>query len=189
MAGFLLLGLVFVAAALGSLVHHGLSARDRPTMMEERVARLVRQLAVPAAARRAKNPVAPSEEVLRMARAHFADHCALCHDHDGSGRTPIGQGLYPKAPDMRSSATQSLSDGELFYIIVNGVRLTGMPACGQGSAEENADTWGLVRLIRHLPRLSTEELTEMRGLAPRTRRDLQEEAAEQRFLEGGDAVP
>ena len=64
------------------------------------------------------------------ARAHFADHCAICHANDGSGDTPIGRALWPKAPDMRLRETQDLSDGELFWIIENGIRFTGMPALG-----------------------------------------------------------
>ena len=63
--------------------------------------------------------------MIAEGRDHFADHCATCHANDGSGNTEMGRGLYPKAPDMRLPATQNLSDAELFYIIENGVRLTG----------------------------------------------------------------
>ncbi len=53
---------------------------------------------------------------LKEAREHFADHCALCHGNDGSGKTEMGQNLYPKPPDMRQAQTQNLTDGELYYI-------------------------------------------------------------------------
>src|ERR1044071_549329 len=100
------------AIAVGSLLLHGVSARDQPTALEAFVARRLRHLAVPRSARQAQNPVQVTPEVLAEARAHFADHCALCHGNDGSGQTEMGQHLYPKAPDMRQDATQSLSDGD-----------------------------------------------------------------------------
>jgi mono/diheme cytochrome c family protein len=98
----------------------------------------MRNLAVPRGARNLRNPVAQTHEGLVEALAHFADHCASCHANDGSGQTEIGENLYPKAPDMRLPATQSLSDGELFYIIENGIRLTGMPAWGAGADDHDS---------------------------------------------------
>ena len=61
----------------------------------------------------------------------------------------MGRNLYPKAPDMRQSGTQRLSDGELYWIIENGVRLTGMPSWGDGSGNDQ-DTWKLVHVVRHM---------------------------------------
>src|SRR5262245_19367202 len=113
---------------LAVMLQRGFSARNQPMAVETFGARRLRHLAVPRSARAAKNPMKATSEVLAEARAHFADHCAGCHANDGSGQTEIGQNLYPKAPDMRQSETQSLSDGELFYIIHNGIRFTGMPA-------------------------------------------------------------
>ena len=54
--------------------------------------------------------------------------CVFCHGTDGSGRTPVGTNLYPRVPDLRAFLTQDLTDGDLHYIIENGVQLTGMPA-------------------------------------------------------------
>ena len=89
-----------------------------------------------------------SPESVKKGLEHFADHCAMCHANDGSGAAEMGRGLYPRVPDMRLPATQSLTDGELFYIIENGVRLTGMPAWGTGTPEGEEATWHLVRFIR-----------------------------------------
>jgi mono/diheme cytochrome c family protein len=110
------LGLVALTGVglVASIVVHGVSARDEPTAVATVVARAVRNLAVPSNLRRMTNPVPASAEVVAQGRAHFADHCALCHANDGSGQTTIGRNLYPKAPDMRLAATQSLSDGALF---------------------------------------------------------------------------
>ena len=74
--------------------------------------------------------------------------------NDGSGDTSIGRSLYPPAPDMRAARTQALSDGELFAIIENGIRLTGMPAWGTGTPEGERDSWALVHFIRRMPSLT-----------------------------------
>lgn len=182
--------LVVVAGAVTAvalLLQHGFSARDQPTAVEAFVARRLRHLAVPRSARQAKNPVPARPAVLAEARAHFADHCALCHGNDGSGQTEIGKNLYPKAPDMRQADTQALSDGELFYIIHNGIRLTGMPAWGEDPPEEDLDSWKLVHFIRHLPKISPEELEEMKKLNPKSPQELEEEEEIEKFLRGEDS--
>lgn len=102
--------------------------------------------------------------MLKQSRAHFAGHCAICHVNDGSGKTPIGKNVYPKAPDLRLSDTQSLSDGELFWVIHNGIRFTAMPAWGDSPPENDQDSWLLVHFIRHLPQITQEELDEMKSL-------------------------
>jgi hypothetical protein len=96
----------------------------------------------------------------------------------------FGLGLYPKPADLRNPEVQKLSDGELFWIIENGVRFTGMPAfSGHGGAEE--DTWRLVIFIRHLQHLTPEELAEMERYNPKGVEERLEEKEEDDFLNGG----
>ena len=132
---------------------HGFSAREKPTWYETLLARHARRLATDPGALGMKNPVPLTPLALAEARDHYADHCAICHANDGSGNTMIGRNLYPPAPDMRNGHTQELSDGEIFQIIRNGIRFTGMPGWG-GADHEN---WKLVLFIRHLPKLTPEE--------------------------------
>jgi mono/diheme cytochrome c family protein len=148
------LALLVAAPLVLRLREHGISARDEPTAVEAAVARSLRSWAIPARLRDARNPIEPSADALGRARAHFADHCASCHGNDGRGKTKLGQGLYPKAPDMTLPATQSLSDGELFAIIENGVRFTGMPGWGEPGPEDDPETWELVHFIRRLQHLT-----------------------------------
>jgi mono/diheme cytochrome c family protein len=162
---------------------NGFSARAEPGAVERLLVRAARHWAVPRAARDAVNPVAFSPEAWAESRAHFADHCASCHGNDGSGRTEMGQSLYPRAPDMRLSATQSLSDGELYWIIENGIRLTGMPAWGPGGGDD-ADTWKLVHFIRRLNDMSPGDVKAMGALNPKTPGELEEERDDARFLAG-----
>ncbi|HUC53020.1 MAG TPA: cytochrome c [Candidatus Cybelea sp.] len=168
-----------------SLLHDGLSARATPTRFETKVARAVRHLAIPSSAQATQNPVLASAEDLRDARLHFADHCAICHANDGGGKTMIGDGLYPKPPDLRMPATQNLTDGELFWIIENGVRFTGMPAFSSGGEHGGAqDSWKLVHFIRHLPHLTDAERIEMERYNPQGPDDRAEEQQENDFLNG-----
>ena len=178
----LLLILVGILGGVAYILSRGISARAEPSAAEAFIARHLRHLAIPRAAREAVNPVPVSPEVLMEAMEHFADHCAFCHANDGSGNTDIGKGLYPKPPDMKQSATQNLSDGELFYIIQNGVRFTGMPGFATDGSHE--DSWKLVRFIRHLPMITDEELAQMKEMNPKTPADLKEEEEIKRFLEG-----
>jgi len=188
-AGLALLGLAFAVAI--SLLHDGLSAKAAPGRLETFVARNARHLAIPSNARLTQNPLLDSPEVQREARLHFADHCAICHANDGSGNTPIGGGLYPKPPDLRLAPTQNLSDGELFWIIENGVRFTGMPAFSNSENQANngghagaLDSWKLVHFIRHLPRLTVAERLEMERYNPKGPEDRAEEQQENEFLNG-----
>ncbi len=141
-----------------TLKTRGFSARDKPSGFEEFLAEHARELATPAAAKKMKNPLTPSPLDIAEGRDHFADHCAICHANNGSGKPEIGRNMYPPAPDMRDAGTQSLTDGELFFIIRNGIRFTGMPGWG-GDDEDN---WKLVLFIRHLPQLSQKELEFMK---------------------------
>lgn len=172
------------AATFGSMtIRHGFSARDNPSRFEGYVAKAARMLSIPASERNAKNPFAPTPEVLSDARSHFADHCATCHGNDGSCKTEIGQNLYPKPPDMRRPETQSLTDGQIYYIIHNGIRLTGMPAWGGPGKDD--DSWKLVLFIRHLVEMTPQEMKEMEQFNPKSSADRSEEAEEQRFLNEG----
>jgi mono/diheme cytochrome c family protein len=177
----------FVVAIAASLLHDGLSSRAVPSKMEAAIARNAHLLSIPSDARSTQNPVIASEEDLRAALLHFADHCAACHDNNGSGQTMYGMGLYPRPPDLRLPATQNLSDGELFWIIENGVRFTGMPAfasAGDHDAHGGAlESWKLVHFIRHLPHLTSAERVEMERYNPKGPESRAEEQEENKFLD------
>ena len=173
-----------------TILSRGFSARDEPSSVEAWAAGRLRRMAVPRAAREARNPLKESPEILSGAMEHFADHCAICHANDGSGNTLIGKGLYPKPPDMRHAETQNLTDGELYYIIENGVRLTGMPAFGDESAGTgDEESWALVTFIRHLPQITVEEVATMKNMNPKSPAQLEKEERIRKFLEGDDTGP
>ena len=146
---------VLAALAADLVFYRGFRANAAVPPWEAALARRVRNLAIPRAERDKKNPVPVTSEYLEEGRDSFLTHCATCHGVDGSGKTPVGSNLYPRVPDLRSAATQNLSDGEIHYIIENGVQLTGMPAWNRSGAGD--DVWKLALFVRSLGPLSPSE--------------------------------
>src|SRR5277367_5086960 len=160
LAGVSLVGVM--CAAL--LIHRGFRATNQPSRIETIVAHTARNLSIPGAARNDRNPLEASQETLQAGRDAFMARCQTCHSHDGSGLTPVGQSLYLRVPDLRSASTQNLTDGEIHYIIENGVELTGMPAWGNPHEVQNNDSWKLVLYIRSLsPLRKPEQLQQMQA--------------------------
>ncbi len=187
---FLMIVIIGIASVGLYILARGISARDEPSAAEAFIARRLRHFAIPRHARELANPVQFTPEALARAKAHFADHCASCHGNDGRGATLIGRGLYPKPPDMAQAVTQQLTDGELYYIIENGVRFTGMPAFGEEAGDQQAtESWELVHFIRHLPSITDDEIAEMKKMNPKSPAELEKEERIRKFLQGDDTQP
>lgn len=146
----LLVIVVFAAVCLSVLIHRGFRANSIPTQLESNLARHLRNVSIPANERIRKNPFEPESSALEQGRDLFSNRCATCHGIDGSGKTQVGLSLYPRVPDLRASQSQSLTDGEIHYIIENGVQLTGMPAFGSDRTESPGSSWKLVLFVRNL---------------------------------------
>ena len=84
---------------------------------------------------------------------HFAAHCAVCHGAPGVPRGDIGQGLYPAPPDLAKTAPL-YSGAELFWIVKNGIKMTGMPAWRDHS---DAELWATVAFVKKLPGMSEQD--------------------------------
>ncbi|HTA23449.1 MAG TPA: cytochrome P460 family protein [Terriglobales bacterium] len=144
----LMLGVI--SAMLGTLFP-GCTADKQPSKEETILANAAKDVVIPLEAGKMKNPLPETDEVLSQGQQVFLGSCALCHGTDGRAETNIGRNMYPPAMDLNSAHVQHWSDGELFWIIRNGVRLTGMPAWKSSVSED--DTWKLARFIHNLPRL------------------------------------
>jgi len=79
----------------------------------------------------------------------FGTECATCHGLDGHKLTDAGRWMYPRAADLRSPEVHQYSDRELFWIVKNGIRLSGMPAFGKVESDDHI--WNLVHYVRTLP--------------------------------------
>jgi mono/diheme cytochrome c family protein len=188
-------GLVVFVVLLGGgalyalhMVKNGFSTRTPPSGMETMMATTMRDMAVPSRYKTLKNPVVVTPQIIHEGLAHYADHCAVCHANNGSGQSMLGKNMYPRPPNLAGAETQSMSDGELYYPIQYGIRLSGMPAFGEPVDTDEA-SWKLVAFIRHLPKLTPEETKEMERLNPKGPDEYQEEQEEQQFLNGGDSSP
>lgn len=114
--------------------------------------------------------VGPMPSLDSATLAHGLDHfhamCVDCHGAPGFDRSEAGEGLYPEAPDLAEVVEEGeWSDGELFWIVKNGIKMTGMPAFGP--THSDADIWSMVALVKELPDLSeaayAERLAELRS--------------------------
>lgn len=163
----LLLGAALIVIGIYGvrLIWRGFSTATEPSLAEKTVARAARELSIPRNARNEPNPWTATPDVLNAARDSYLDRCAVCHGPDGSGQTTVGRNLYPKVPDLRAPQTQNLTDGEVRYIIRNGVRLTGMPGWAKPHDEQSDDSWKLVLFIRSLRQLTSAERTQQSTIA------------------------
>ncbi len=120
--------------------------------METMLANAAKDVAIPIQATDLQNPFPANPETIERGQQVYQQSCALCHGADGHSATELGRGMYPPAMDLTSPHVQHWSDGDLFWIIQNGIRLTGMPAWNGAISEE--DMWKLARFIHALPQIS-----------------------------------
>ena len=134
---------------LYTLVLPGLSvARQEPQLVEVAAATWLLHHSVPASANAAANPLGahPDPAAIMAGKNLFALKCETCHAYDGGGKTELGAGEFPHPP-MLHAVVPSMSDGEIFYHIRNGIRNTAMPAWNMPDLQ----VWQLVSFIRTMP--------------------------------------
>jgi len=156
-AGFIA-GLVLAAIVPLAIVWSGLidmSATPEPGKIESALAPWAFDCSMKHHAPAAKNPFANSVAVLPAGLGHYRENCVVCHGAPDVKPADLAQGLNPPAPKLQTDDAQSLRDGEMFWIIQNGIRMTGMPAFGPTRSPE--DIWHLVTFVRHLPKLTPAE--------------------------------
>jgi mono/diheme cytochrome c family protein len=144
-----LAALAVIAGVFYRFLLPGLSVADRePSAFEAQVATWLLHASVPEQAKAQRNPLGahPDPAAVAAGRDLFRQKCELCHAYDGSGKTDIGSGAYPRPPALRVAAP-TMPDGEIFYHIKNGIRNTAMPAWRLPDAQ----IWQLVAYIRELP--------------------------------------
>ncbi|HXM79297.1 MAG TPA: cytochrome c [Thermoanaerobaculia bacterium] len=155
--GLLLLPALGVLCA-GIVLAAGLvdfSASTPPGRLEERLATFAINRSIERHASKGTNPLARSPAAIAAGLALFRSHCVACHGAPGVDPTEGGASLNPPAPGLTLARVQARSDGELQWIVSNGIRMTGMPAFGASRSDE--DIWQLVAALRRLPNLSAEE--------------------------------
>jgi predicted CXXCH cytochrome family protein len=145
------IGLI-LGSLYGFIVWEGSSARGEAPLLEASIAQWLLYHTVPASQRALKNPLSTAAGSPDVAAGQqvYRSKCQLCHAYDGSGKTEIASGQYPRPPDLRSAGIQHMSDGELFYHIKNGIRHTGMPAWELPDHK----LWQVSAYVRNLPKVA-----------------------------------
>ena len=155
--------LVLVALFALFIKARGFRASSTPGAFETSASRLVRDFAIPRAEKNRNNPFAGDEQALGQGRDEFFSRCATCHGSDGRGATPIGANV-SCVPDLHGPATQGLTDGEIRYIIANGIQLTGMPAMPAINGQEERVSWTLVTYLRSLRKATPAEAAQQQSV-------------------------
>ncbi|WP_263381608.1 c-type cytochrome [Granulicella arctica] len=97
-----------------------------------------------------KNPLPLTSESLAAGKEAFNHYCVACHGMDGQNTgVPFADRLSPPLPALSSAEVQSYTDGQLKWVIDNGISPSGMPASSGTLSDE--DIWSIVHFIRHLP--------------------------------------
>ncbi|MGE0279058.1 MAG: cytochrome c [Rhizobiaceae bacterium] len=163
MRAVIAVGLVVLLALLGSAVFvysgiYSVAATDRHWGLTAQIFEAVRIRSIRThAAGIQVPPNLDKTEKLVMGVDHFAAHCAVCHGGPGVPKGDIGKGLYPSPPDL-AHTSQHLSDAEMFWVIKNGLKMTGMPAWSDHSDDE---IWATVAFLKKLPGMTPEDYAKL----------------------------
>jgi len=137
---FLLAGIAFFSI--------NLSAVEDPSALETWVANHAKRQLIRRSARHVMQDLQRNPDSVAMGGMQFRADCAVCHGSDGRTPTEIGKSMSPRAPDLGSAEVQAWSDAELFWIIKNGIKMTGMPGFGPMHPDERL--WDLVHYVRQI---------------------------------------
>ena len=114
-----------------------------------------REESVEARAENIKSPTLGSETQIVNGFRSYREMCAVCHTPPGGTDSPIKQGLNPTPPNLAAAEDHAMSEAELFWVIKNGIRMTGMPAWGP--SHDDAEIWSIVAFLKALPTIDADE--------------------------------
>ena len=137
-----------IAAVAGILALVGCKA-GTPSKVESTVAKEVKH-EVTVGGKDVKNPVPYTADAAKEGQEHFGHHCQICHGLDGQNTgVPFATKMQPPVADLSTKDVQEYADGQLKWIIENGIGPSGMPGW-KGILDDN-EMWNIVHYIRHLP--------------------------------------
>ena len=135
------------------------AATAGPSSIEKSLAQFAVSRSMAQRVPEAENPFRDDAQAIESGRHHYADTCLACHGAPNVPPKEFATGLNPPAPDLVDSL-QRLSDAELFWIVKNGIRMTGMPALGPTHTDN--DIWRVVAFVRYLPNLTEIEIERLK---------------------------
>src|SRR5579875_1157778 len=131
------------------------TAHKKPSPIERTLANMAKDVVIPLEAHNLKDPVPPGEKAIQEGQQVYLQSCALCHGTDGHGYTSLGRSMYPPAMDLTSPHVQHWTDADLYWIIQNGIGLTGMPSWKTTLSSD--DIWRVTQFIHALPQLDAQQ--------------------------------
>ncbi len=162
LAGFLL-GLVAVIIAAVIYAYSGIfnvAAMDPHAPLESWALNMVKERSLKVRAQSITPPPMPNSQKIGDAVRMFDDMCVQCHGAPGKDPGIVGKGLNPPPPRLPDTV-QRWTRAELFWIVKNGIKMTGMPAFGPTHSDE--DLWIVVAFLQRLPNVTPAEYKEMSG--------------------------
>jgi len=157
LAGFLF-GLLVVAIGVVAVAASGaydIAAVKRPGRMETKAFLFALNKSVAKRAPATKNPFSASPQILNESIGHYKENGVVCHGAPGVDASEAAAGLHPPSPDLTLPRVQDRPDGEIFWIVSNGIKMTGMPAFSPTHKPDQI--WTTVAFMRHLPEITKEE--------------------------------
>jgi mono/diheme cytochrome c family protein len=146
-----------ILLAMGAI---NMGADAEPGFIERTIAPWALDRAVAAHATKEKNPFAGNSAAIGVGLKHFRENCLMCHGAPDVEAAELSKGINPPAPPLEMEESDT-PDGELFWVIKHGIRMTAMPAFGPSHTDE--EIWKLVAFIRHLPDLTAQEQDSLRA--------------------------
>jgi mono/diheme cytochrome c family protein len=161
-AGFIIgilivLAIPFAILATGSI---NVAALEKPGIIERTVAPWARDRSIARREPHVRNPLASDPAAISQGLAHYKANCVTCHGAPGVATSELARGLNPAPPKLDTEDIRSTPDGELFWVIKNGIRMTGMP--GFGITHTDDEIWKIVAFVRHLNALTPTEKAALR---------------------------
>ena len=168
-------GLIYIYAGA-----YNVAATDPHLGAVYRVLNTTQVQSVRAHAEELNEPLPSDSAALQTGFHHFEEMCVTCHGAPGVSPSEIGKGLNPEPPEL-SEMVERYSPGELYWIVKNGLKMTGMPAFGPTHSEE--ELRGMVAFLQQLPGLTPEEYQAMKG-APESEAGAHGQAGGQQHTHG-----
>ncbi len=137
-----------------------IGAHVKPGLIERTLAPWGRDRSVAKRAPTEKNPFAGDSGTIAKGLDHYRENCVMCHGAPGVAAAELSKGINPSAPPLGQEKSDR-SDGELFWVVKHGIRMTAMPAFGPTHTDE--EIWKIVAFIRHLPALTAPERDSLRA--------------------------
>jgi mono/diheme cytochrome c family protein len=154
--------IVLLAAAAAGFAYSGIfdvSAADREPRWRAQLFETVKDRSIDR--RAAALPAAPplgDPQLIRTGLGHYREMCVVCHGAPGVPKSEIGMGLNPDPPDLAHEGAEQ-SPVRLFWVLKNGIKMTGMPAFGMTHTDDQI--WSMVAFLKQLPKLSPRQYAAM----------------------------